>query len=157
MQIKRPGENLCPIAAVVYYLVIKGGIPQNVTYPDLKKLIGDDFLYEEIIEICPNPYSMSQNLSLRSTSYRNGPTSLKIGKSYMSEEMSFQFNDQLAAESSIVINPPIKSVTCPIFRQLSNKRGRETTETESEIQIVNEKRRRSTRISKNKRKNIYFS
>lgn len=48
MKRKHPGENLPPIAAIIDYLVINGGIPHNLTLPEIKNLIGDDFLYEEI-------------------------------------------------------------------------------------------------------------
>ena len=32
--------------------------PQNVTFPDIKRLIGDSFLYKEITEIYPDPNSI---------------------------------------------------------------------------------------------------
>jgi hypothetical protein len=62
---KRPDENIPPLAAVICYLVAKGGIPQNIlTFPEFKKLVGDDFLYDdEIINFFPDKFnSMSQNV-----------------------------------------------------------------------------------------------
>lgn len=53
-----------PLAAIICYLVAKGGIPQNITFPELKKLVGDDFLYgDEVINFFPDQLnSMSQNV-----------------------------------------------------------------------------------------------
>jgi hypothetical protein len=63
---KHPGENLTPIAAIIDYLVINGGIPHNLTLPEIKNLISDDFLYGEIIKTFACPHSTSQNFTNQS-------------------------------------------------------------------------------------------
>jgi hypothetical protein len=61
LKTKHPEENLPPIAAIIYYLVINGGIPHNLTLPEITNVIGDDFLYGEITQILPFPNVDSQN------------------------------------------------------------------------------------------------
>ena len=56
MESKHPEQNLCPTAAIVYYLASKGGIP--TTLPDIKNLISDDFLFGEISQMCLNAHPM---------------------------------------------------------------------------------------------------
>jgi hypothetical protein len=52
-----------PDAAIICYLVAKGGIPKNITFPEFRKLVGDNFLYNEIINFFPDQFnSMSQNV-----------------------------------------------------------------------------------------------
>jgi hypothetical protein len=71
---KHPGENLPPIAAIVCYLVAKGGIPQNLTLPEIKNLIGENFLYGEIIKFSHDQLnSMSQNFDNQGNPLQDSP------------------------------------------------------------------------------------
>jgi hypothetical protein len=123
---KHPGENLTPIAAIIDYLVINGGIPHNLTLPEIKNLIGDDFLYEEITG------DAAANTNINDDDYVDieGSDSETTDVSFMGEIMNNQrepINDQPTAESSID-NPvpgnsrPFKVVTCTIEKKTEKKR-----------------------------------
>jgi hypothetical protein len=66
LESKHPEQNLCPAAAIVYYLVssaLKRNIPITTTLPDLKSLISDDFLLGEISQMCHfNAHSTGQHV-----------------------------------------------------------------------------------------------
>ncbi|XP_046454465.1 E3 ubiquitin-protein ligase MIB2-like [Daphnia pulex] len=112
---KHPGENLSPHAAVICYLVAKGGCPQNITFPEFKKLVGDDFLHgDEIINFFPDQLnSMSQNVGNQ-----------------------LQYSQPAGWSERNVRNAHEE--------HLPSKRGRQSTVTESDVPSTSNKRKKKT-------------
>lgn len=48
------------VTAIVLYIVKNGGIPKSLNLNEIKELVGDDFVYDEITKVCPDPNSEAQ-------------------------------------------------------------------------------------------------